>query len=64
VSVLPSGPNNQTDAFTINLPGGTTQVQFDVFRVTPGAPATVRCTVNDVCGPWPTFVGAGSGVGI
>ena len=45
----------------VPLAPGATQVAFTVQRDTPGQPVTVPLTVVDVCGPWPTFVGAGTG---
>jgi hypothetical protein len=63
VSVLPGGPTNQTAPFSPTLPAGATQLQFDVFRATPGQTVTVRLVVTDICGTWPTFVGAGPIVG-
>ena len=66
ISILPSGPSNQTAPFTHTPSAGTTQVQFDLARTTAGSgvPAMARLIVNDTCGPWQTFVGAGSAVGI
>lgn len=64
VSILPNGPANQTAPFLLTIATSTNQVQFDVFRVTPGQAATVRLIATDACGAWPTFVGAGPGVGI
>ena len=64
VNILTSGPNNQTAAFTHTLTGSPTQVRFDLSRTAAGTPATVRFIANDVCGAWPSFVGAGLAVPI
>jgi hypothetical protein len=46
--------------FAVALPAGSLSTQFLVRRVAVGA-ATVRLTVMDRCGAWPTFVGGGAG---
>jgi hypothetical protein len=64
VTVLPSGPANQDAPFTHTLPGGATQVQFDVFREPGKTHPTARFIANDVCGGWNSLVGAGPSVPI
>jgi hypothetical protein len=44
------------------LAPNTTLVTFTVERATPGQAVTVPLTAVDVCGPWKTFVGAGTSV--
>jgi hypothetical protein len=46
----------------VALGPNTTQVTFTVERATPGQAVTVPLTAVDVCGPWQTFVGAGTSV--
>ena len=41
------------------LPAGARALVFLVGRPTAGQAATVRLTVVDACGNWPTFVGGG-----
>ena len=48
--------------FTFPLPSGMREVHFVARRQQPGAAMRVDLTVNDQCGPWPTFVGAGVGL--
>jgi hypothetical protein len=58
---VPGGQTGQTGNFTLNLPAGTAQTTFSVRRATAGQAMTVPLVVTDACGPWSTFVGAGSG---
>jgi hypothetical protein len=51
-----------TGPTTLELASGTQQITFQVRRVTAGRASTVELDVVDVCGRWPTFVGAGTGV--
>ena len=46
-------------SFTLSLAPGTQQTTFTVTRLTAGQPVTVNLVVVDVCGDWPTVVGAG-----
>jgi len=48
--------------FTFPLPAGMREVHFIARRQQAGAAMRVDLTVNDQCGPWPTFVGAGVGL--
>ncbi|MFN8637254.1 MAG: hypothetical protein U0893_25675 [Chloroflexota bacterium] len=50
--------SGRTGTFTVSLPAGSGSTQFWVRRASAGA-ATVRLTVVDRCGSWPTFVGGG-----
>ncbi|MCC6177267.1 MAG: hypothetical protein IT305_18340 [Chloroflexi bacterium] len=52
----------QTSPFTISYPAGQepSAVQF-VVRHHVSGPTTVRLTIIDACGEWPTFVGGGPG---
>jgi hypothetical protein len=49
-------------AFTVPLPNGTESARFIVRRDQPGRPMRVDLTIIDRCGPWPTFVGGGTGL--
>jgi hypothetical protein len=48
---------------TVSLPANTSAVDLIVERVTAGQSSMVPLTVVDGCGPWNTFVGAGTGGG-
>jgi hypothetical protein len=50
---------NQRQPFTLELPERPRNAFFSVTWVSPG-PFTVRLVVEDDCGPWQTFVGAGA----
>ncbi len=56
------GPTGSSGTITQSYPAGTTQASFVVHR--QGGAMTVPLTVVDVCGDWPTFVGAGVAVGV
>jgi len=58
-SVAIRGLVNQRQPFVVELPERPRQVGFSVTWGTPG-PFTVRMVVEDDCGAWPTFVGAGA----
>jgi len=45
--------------FNVTLPSGSDSYSFTVHRAAPGTAATVRLTVVDACGEWPTVVGGG-----
>jgi hypothetical protein len=45
---------------TLTPPPGTPEVSFTVRRPVAGQPVQVPLVVEDGCGPWPTFVGAGA----
>ena len=57
--------NATVEGITGASPGGKTtlpnapSVTFFVKRVAAGEASTVRLTVTDSCGDWPTFVGGG-----
>jgi hypothetical protein len=53
------GQNGQNQPFVVELPDRPTQVDFSVTRVSSG-PFTARLVVEDDCGEWRTFVGAGA----
>ena len=57
------GTANLTGTPTYYTPFGSTQTTFTSRRGAAG-PMTVPLLVHDRCGAWPTFVGAGTGVGI
>jgi hypothetical protein len=52
-------PPGQADNFTVNFTPPVSSTQFFVRQGTSGQAATVRLTVVDGCGDWPTFVGGG-----
>jgi DNA-binding beta-propeller fold protein YncE len=52
-----------TENQTFTPTGPITSQVFTVRRVTPGQASTVRFTVTDGCGSWPTFVGGGTSAG-
>jgi hypothetical protein len=43
----------------VPFPNGTQQATFMFFRTAPGQATTVPMVIEDECGDWPTFVGAG-----
>jgi hypothetical protein len=51
---------DQRQAFLLDLPDRPATLELVVQRVTAG-PFAVHLTVEDDCGPWPTFFGAGAG---
>jgi hypothetical protein len=54
------GPAGIIEGFgTFTPPAGVTQQSFVVRRLAANLPVTVRIVVEDACGPWTTFVGAG-----
>jgi hypothetical protein len=53
-----NGHAPSTTPFNLSLAAHPTEAPFIVNRVGPG-PVTVHLTVQDSCGSWPTFVGAG-----
>jgi hypothetical protein len=56
---LDDGPNWTIEpSLPLQIPDGATEVTFQVRRTGPG-PVTVKMTVTDACGAWPTFVGGG-----
>jgi len=57
-----AGSQSGAGNFTVSLPGGTQQFQFDVQRGAAGQAATAHLVVADACGDWPTFVGLGTSV--
>ena len=59
---LPDGRTGLTGTPTWSATTETTQTIFWVRRQTAGSPVTVPFVVTDLCGAWPTFVGAGVGV--
>src|SRR4051794_18416501 len=46
----------QSGAFVVNLPDGTRQAAFKVWRATDNGTATVPLVIVDDCGEWRTFV--------
>jgi hypothetical protein len=52
---------NQQSPFNVTLPPNTSSTQVIVRRDKPNTPFRVTMNVTDACGPWPTFVGAGTG---
>jgi hypothetical protein len=50
---------DQRQPFAVELPERTRQVDLSVGSITPG-PFLAQLVVEDDCGAWPTFVGAGS----
>jgi hypothetical protein len=44
---------------TFTAPAGVTQQAFIVRRIAPNQPVMVSLLIEDGCGTWPTFVGAG-----
>jgi len=60
-SISVSGQSG-TGNFAVTLPAGTQDIVFSIRRVQPGQALQVPLVVTDGCGPWPTFVGAGTGV--
>ncbi len=48
--------------FTVALPPGTVQTLISLRQLTAGQAVMVPFVVNDSCGPWPTFAGAGTAV--
>jgi hypothetical protein len=58
-SVEVNGQPPSTQPFTATLTGQPTEATFVVNRVGPG-PVTVQLRIQDSCGSWPTFVGAGT----
>jgi hypothetical protein len=59
---LLDGRANLTGATSYTPPSGTTTTTFTTRRQTAGSPVTVPLVVVDACGPWKSFVGAGTGV--
>jgi hypothetical protein len=53
------GVNGSPGNFTETLAPGTVSTTFRVHRVEPGLAVTVPIVAFDLCGAWPTFVGAG-----
>ena len=47
-------------SFFVDLADGPSELVFYVNRDAPNRPTTVRMTLVDDCGPWPTFVGDGA----
>jgi hypothetical protein len=55
------GPGGQIQSFgTYTPPAGVTQASFVVRRLTPNQPIMVNLAIEDGCGQWTTFVGAGA----
>jgi hypothetical protein len=48
---------------TVTPPANSSTVIFSVRRAAAGQATTVRFTVTDQCGSWPTFVGGGPNAG-
>jgi hypothetical protein len=53
-----AGQTPTSQPFTVTLASHPATTSFVVTRVAPG-PVTVHLRVQDACGEWPTFVGAG-----
>jgi hypothetical protein len=51
----------RTQAFGLDLADQPAQLDLTVARLQPG-PFTVRLSIEDSCGAWPTFVGGGTAV--
>ncbi|HEY7068256.1 MAG TPA: hypothetical protein VII06_42800 [Chloroflexota bacterium] len=56
---VPGGPTGTAGNVTVPLSTAPQQIVLTVRRVQSGQGVTVPLTVNDSCGAWPTFVGAG-----
>jgi hypothetical protein len=52
---------DKTVPFSVTLPAGTASTRLTLKRVQPGQAFRVSLTATDNCGPWKTFVGAGTG---
>jgi hypothetical protein len=56
------GPSSQIQVFgTFTPPNGVTQQSFIIRRMVPNQQVLVTLVVEDGCGEWRTFVGAGTG---
>lgn len=53
------GQTGRTGRFSVGLPAGSQSATFYVRRAAAGQAVTVPLVVTDLCGSWPTFVGAG-----
>jgi len=58
---LQNGPTGVSGDVPVTLPPNTQQAILYVRPLNPSGAITVRLTVVDDCGPWPTFVGRGPG---
>jgi len=58
VLIVPGGPIPGVGDFTVSP--NATQLTFDLLRRSDGVPSTVRLTITDGCGSWPTFVDGGT----
>jgi hypothetical protein len=47
----------------VPIPADSDGVDLLVTRLTPGQAIMIPLTVVDLCGTWPTFIGAGPGAG-
>jgi len=61
-ATVTAGGQSGAGNFTITLPAGTTQFQFDVQRNTNNQGVNVPLVITDGCGDWPTLVGLGTDV--
>jgi hypothetical protein len=59
---LPDGRTGVVAPQSYSPPSPTSTVSYWIRRKTPGLAATARMTINDGCGTWNTFAGAGTGV--
>ncbi|MFN8637435.1 MAG: hypothetical protein U0893_26585 [Chloroflexota bacterium] len=57
---VPGRPPSATGGFSVSYPAGTQSASFTVRKGPTSAATTVRMTVRDGCGDWPTFVGGGT----
>jgi glucose/arabinose dehydrogenase len=60
--VTAGGRTDVRGNFTVPLTAGTKSTHFTVRRTQAGLAMRVDLTVNDLCGGWQTFVGAGTAV--
>src|SRR5262249_36021034 len=55
----PNQGSGISGAFSITLLAGTTQTSFDIHQIDPSQGATVSFALEDACGTWHLFAGAG-----
>lgn len=58
---VPGVASGVGSGFAFTPPPGSTQVTFLARSTSPSGDVHVPFTVTDDCGPWPTFVGSGTG---